>query len=189
PDPLVDDLATRRTRALVVIRHDKIVREWYADGVTAQTKQGTASLAKAVVGGLSLGVAISDGNLRLDDPAANFITEWRSNPQKSKITVRHLGSHTSGLSDSTTKGVKHEDQPGWKGEFWKRLPPPNDPFTLARDQTPLLFEPGQRLEYSNPGIGLLTWCVTAAIRGEQRDIRTLLRERVYRPIGLLDSEW
>ncbi len=189
-DALVSDLAARRTRALLVVRHDKIVREWYADGVTAQTKQGTASLAKAIVGGLSLGVAISDGKIRLDDPAAKFIPEWQSDPNKSRITVRHLGSHTSGLSDSVTKGVKHEDQPGWKGDFWKRQPPPSDPFTIARDQTPLLFEPGQKFEYSNPGIGLLTWCVTAAIAGgEQRDIRTLLRERVYRPIGLADSEW
>ncbi len=189
-EALVSDLAARRTRALLVIRHDAIVREWYASGVTVQTRQGTASLAKAIVGGLSLGVAISDGKIRLDDPAAKYIREWQSDPQKSKITVRHLGSHTSGLSDSVTKGVKHEDQPGWKGEFWKRQPPPGDPFTIARDQTPLLFEPGQRFEYSNPGIGLLAWCVTAAIKdGEHRDIRTLLKERVYLPIGLADSEW
>jgi CubicO group peptidase (beta-lactamase class C family) len=189
-DALISDLAARRTRALVVIRHDRIVREWYADGVTAQSKQGTASLAKAIVGGLSLGVAISDGRIQLDDPAAKYIRQWQSDPQKSKITVRQLGSHTAGLSDSVTKGVKHEDQPGWKGEFWKRQPPPNDPFTIARDQTPLLFEPGQRFEYSNPGIGLLAWCVTAAIKdAEHRDIRSLLAERVYRPIGLADAEW
>jgi CubicO group peptidase (beta-lactamase class C family) len=189
-DALVVDLAARRTRALVVIRHDTIVREWYADSVTAETKQGTASLAKAIVAGLSLGVAITDGKIQLDDPAAKYIAAWQGNTQKSRLTVRHLGSHTSGLADSVTKGVKHEEQPGWKGEFWKRQPPPHDPFTIARDQTPLLFEPGERMEYSNPGIGLLTWCVTAAIAGgEHRDIRTLLRERVYRPIGLADSQW
>jgi CubicO group peptidase (beta-lactamase class C family) len=189
-DALVADLAARRTRALVVVRHDRIVREWYADGVTRETKQGTASLAKAIVGGLSLGVAMSDGKIQLDDPAARYIPAWQGDAQKSKITVRHLGSHTSGLSDSVTKGVQHEQQPGWKGEFWNRQPPPNDPFTIARDQTPLLFAPGLRMEYSNPGIGLLTWCATAAIKdGPNCDIRTLLRERVYRPIGLADADW
>src|SRR5215211_7060011 len=72
-DALKDDLAKRRTRALLVIRNDRIVYEWYAEGVEAKTKQGTASLAKALVGGLSLGVAITDKLIALDDPAAKYI--------------------------------------------------------------------------------------------------------------------
>src|SRR5438132_9292033 len=52
-----DSLATKNTRALVVIRHDRIVCEWYADGQSADKLQGTASLAKALVGGMSLAVA------------------------------------------------------------------------------------------------------------------------------------
>src|SRR5262249_60347965 len=109
---------------------------------------------------------------------------------KSRIAVRHLGSHTSGLADSTASGAKHEEQPGWKGDFWKRLPPPNDPFTLARDAAPVLFEPGRQFQYSNPGTGLLTYCVTAALRdSEHRDVRSLLRELVLRPIGGPHAAW
>src|SRR6185503_12642267 len=116
--------------------------------------------------------------------------QWKNDPHKSKISIRHLGSHTSGLADAETQGVKHEDQPGWKGDFWKRLDPPRDPFTLARDETPVLFAPGEKIQYSNPGIGMMTYCVTAAIRdGEHKDVRTLLRERVMRPIGVPDGEW
>ena len=48
------------------------------------------------------------------------------------------------------------------GDFWKRLDPPRDPFTLARDETPMLFAPGEKLQYSNPGMGMMTYCVTAA---------------------------
>jgi len=189
-DSLRDELAARRTRAFLVIRNDKIVCEWYAPGVSAEDRQGTASLAKALVGGLSLGVAINDGLIGLDDLASTYIPQWKDDPRKSKITVRHLGSHTSGLSDSTTSGVRHEDQPGWMGDFWKRLAPPNDPFTIARDKTPMLFEPGDAFQYSNPGIGMLTYCVTAAIKETpHRDIRTLFRDRVMRPIGVRDAEW
>jgi CubicO group peptidase (beta-lactamase class C family) len=37
---------------------------------------------------------------------------------------------------------------------------------------------------------MLAFCVTAAIQGDgPRDIRTLLRERVMRPIGITDREW
>jgi CubicO group peptidase (beta-lactamase class C family) len=189
-DALRDELAGRKTRAFLVIRNNTIVYEWYAKGVAADGKQGTASLAKAVVGGLSLGVAVTDGRIKLDDPAPKYIPEWRDDPKKSRITIRHLGSHTSGLSDSTTTGVKNEDQPGWRGAFWKRLPPPNDPFTIARDKVPVLVEPGRHFQYSNPGFGILTYCVTAALTdSEHRDIRSLLRDRVLRPIGVPDAEW
>jgi CubicO group peptidase (beta-lactamase class C family) len=189
-DALKDELARRRTRALLVIRNDKIVYEWYAAGVDANTKQGTASLAKALVGGLSLGVAISDKLIALDDLAAKYIPDWKDDQKKSRITVRQLGSHTSGLSDSVTSGVKNEEQPGWKGEFWKRLDPPNDPFTIARDKTPVLFDAGKEFQYSNPGIGLLTYCVTASLKDQKyRDIRTLLKERVMKPIGVPDADW
>ncbi|HLX62523.1 MAG TPA: serine hydrolase [Planctomycetota bacterium] len=189
-DALRDELAARKTRAFLVIRNDAIVYEWYAKGNDANTKQGTASLAKALVGGMSLAVAINDGLIKLDDPAAKFIPEWKGDARKSKITIRQLGSHTSGLSDSATKGVRNEEQPGWMGDFWKRLPPPNDPFSIARDKAPVLFEPGSAIQYSNPGIGILNYCVTAAIKDSaQRDIRSLLDARVMRPIGANANDW
>ncbi|OAI56580.1 hypothetical protein AYO47_08895 [Planctomyces sp. SCGC AG-212-M04] len=180
----------KSTKALLVVRNDKVVLEWYADGVKATDKQGTASLAKSLVGGLSLAVAVNDGLIKLDDPAWKYVPEWKDHPLKSKITVKHLGSHTSGLADSSVSGLKHTEEPGWKGEFWKRLPPPNDPFTISRDQTEVLFEPGTKYQYSNPGIGMLTYTVTAAIKETPiKDVRTLLRERIMRPIGAADSEW
>ena len=183
-------LAAKKTRAFLVVRNDRIVCEWYAPGVTAETRQGTASLAKALVGGMSLAVAMTDGNISLDDPVAKFVPAWRDDARKSRITIRHLGSHTSGLSDAEAGDLKHEQLNGWKGDFWKRLDPPRDPFTLARDEAPLLFAPGEKLQYSNPGIGMMTWCVTAAIRdGAQKDVRSLLRERVMRPIGIADGDW
>src|SRR5437764_218539 len=79
---LREDLAARRTLAFLVVRNDRVVYEWYARGVTADTKQGTASLAKALVGGLSLGVAITDGRIGLDDPAAKFLSGWKDDPKK-----------------------------------------------------------------------------------------------------------
>src|SRR5262245_24839787 len=155
-DAIKDDLARRKTKAFLVIRNDRVVYEWYAADHGPGQKHGTASLAKALVGGLSLAVALSDGVIALDDPAARFVPMWKEGPRKGKITVRHLGSHTAGLSDATTKGVKHEDQPGWQGDFWKRREAPDDPFTIARDKVPALAAPGQELRYSNPGIGMLT---------------------------------
>jgi putative heme-binding domain-containing protein len=189
-DALKDELARRKTKALLVIRNDKIVCEWYADGHGPDKRHYTASLAKAIVGGLSLGVALSDGKIALDDPASRYVTQWKADPRKSRITLRQLGAHTSGLEDAEQDRLPHERLTGWKGDFWKALEPPSDPFTIARDLTPVLIDPGQKLQYSNPGIAMLTYCVTAAIQeGEHKDVRTLLRERVMRPIGVPDAEW
>jgi CubicO group peptidase (beta-lactamase class C family) len=185
-----DRMAGKKTKALLVIRNDKIVLEWYAPETSATNKQGTASLAKALVGGLSLAIAITDGKIALDDPAAKFIPQWKSDPAKSKITIRHLGSHTSGLDDAEANNLPHDKLTGWQGDFWKHLPPPRDPFTIARDFTPTIYPAGEKLQYSNPGIALLTYCVTAAIHdSEHKDIRALLRDRVMRPIGVADRDW
>ncbi len=189
-DALKDELAKRKTRAFLIIRNDQIVYEWYAPGHAAQKPHGTASLAKAIVAGLSLGVALTDGKITLDDPAAKYIPQWKGDPRKSKITIRQLGAHTSGLEDAEADNLPHDKLTGWKGDFWKRFDVPNDPFTISRDRTPLLFDPGAKFQYSNLGIGLLTYCVTAAIKdGEHRDSRALLRDRVMRPIGVPDAEW
>ncbi len=187
---LKDSLAVRNTSGFLVIRNDMIVYEWYAPGHGPTVKHGTASLIKALLAGLGLGIALEDGLVDLDDPVAKYVPEWRDDPRKSKITLRHLGSHTSGLADAEVVGVAHDKLDGWRGDFWKRLEPPNDPFTIARDQTPAVFDAGAQVQYSNPGIAMLSYAVTAALqKSQQKDLRSLLRERVMRPLGVPDSEW
>src|SRR5262245_30107419 len=91
-DALRDSLAARKTAGLLVIRNEKVVLEWYAANHSAAKPHYTTSMAKAIVGGLSLGVALSDGRISRDDRAAMFIPQWSSDERKSKITIRQLGS-------------------------------------------------------------------------------------------------
>jgi CubicO group peptidase (beta-lactamase class C family) len=189
-EALWTDLRSRHTSGLIVIRNDCIVFEKYAEGWDASKSHGTASMAKALVGGVSLAVAISDGLITLDDPAAKYITPWKNDRRKSKITIRQLGSHTSGLDDAESADMPHEALTGWQGDFWKRASPPKDPFTIARDMTPLLLDPGAKMLYSNPGIAMLGYATTGSLKNApQKDIRTLLRDRIMRPIGVADDEW
>jgi CubicO group peptidase (beta-lactamase class C family) len=147
-------------------------------------------MAKALIGGVSLAVAVDDGRIALNDPVSKFVSQWRADPQKAKITIRQLGSHTSGLSDAEDGELPHEQLTGWQGDFWKRLQPPRDPFTIARDDCPVLFEPGTDRQYSNPGIGMLSYAITAALKNApEKDLRSLLRKRIMRPIGVPDGEW
>ena len=93
---LKDDLVSRDTRAFLVIRRDRIVFEWYAPDHGRDRRHYTASMAKALVGGVSLAVALTDGLLDLDEPAANNVPAWRGDSVKSRITVRHLLTHVDG---------------------------------------------------------------------------------------------
>jgi len=186
-EKLKQDAAARKTRALLVVRNGKIVLEWYAEGVSQDTRQGTASLAKALVGGMPLLVAFQDGRMQPDDLACKYIPRWKADPQKAKITIRQLATHTSGIEDAEQADLPHDQLPGWKGAFWKRKP---DPISIALDQAPVIFEPGTRAQYSNPGMAALGYAVTAALRGApETDIRELLAKRVCGPIGIPESDW
>lgn len=184
---LRDRLAQKATSALLVVQHGKTILEWYAPGHGPETRQGTASLAKALVGGMSLAFAIEDGRIAPGDPASKYIPAWRDDPLKSKITIRQLASHSSGISDAEQDSIPHAKLPGWKGAFWRRDP---DPFSIAVRDAPVLFEPGTRFAYSNPGMAALAYAVTAALRGSaDDDIRSILKHRLMDLLGIADDEW
>jgi len=184
---LTKSLAAKNTKALLVIRNDRIICEWYAKDHGPDKKHYTASLAKALVGGMSLLVALNDGRIAADDPVCKHVPQWKDDPVKSKITIRYLATHSSGVEDAEQDDISHMELPGWKGGFWRKDP---DPFTLSRDKAPIIFAPGTKYAYSNPGMAMLSYAVTASLRGgKYADVRTLLRERIMRPIGVEDSDW
>lgn len=198
---LTADLEASGTKSLLVIRNRKIVKEWYAEGWGPDRMHYSASLAKSLVGGLSLMLALEDGLIELDAPACRYIPEWRLDGKKSVITIRQLATHTSGLEDAEvtpaelmklrSEGVQikdlHMDLPGWKGQFWRKDP---DPFTVSRDHAPVLTTPGTEFAYSNPGMAMLAYAVTSAIsKSPCPEVRSLLRARIMEPLGIGEDEW
>jgi CubicO group peptidase (beta-lactamase class C family) len=196
-----DTLAMHKTTSILVLKNDKIVLEWYAPGWDLNKQHGTASLAKAMVGGMSLALAMNDGLIKADDPACFYIPAWKDDALKSKITIRQLATHSSGIEDAElsekdiaeakTKGIeikdKHMDIPGWKGNFWRKDP---DPFSISRDNAPIILTPGTVYQYSNPAMAMLSYAVTSSYRDTRfKDIRSLLHERIFQPIGINDNEW
>ena len=136
------------------------------------------------------GVAMSDGRISPDDLASQYIPGWSADPLKSKITIRHLATHTSGIADAEQDGIPHDQLPGWKGDFWKRTP---DPFSIAVRQAPVLVRAGHAERVQQPGHGgARPTRSPRALKGG--DIRTLLKERVLDPLGiperrLVDRVW
>jgi CubicO group peptidase (beta-lactamase class C family) len=189
-EALWQELQAHHTTGFLVIRNDAVVFERYTSGWNRTTKHGTASLAKALVGGVSLMTAMTDRRIAPDDLASRYVPQWRADPRKRAITVRQLATHTSGIEDAEADDLPHAQLTGWKGEFWQSLAPPRDPFTLARDAAPVLDKPGKQERYSNPGMAMLSYCITASLRGApDADLRSLLRHRIMQPIGAPDAEW
>ena len=175
-----DVLASRNTKALLIIRNDKVVTEWYAPGFSRTQRHFVASAAKGLAGGTALLVALNDGRIGIDDFASKYIPSWRTDPVKTKIQIKHLAAHTSGIEDAVGPEA-------WKQAFWDRIP---DPFLVAIKEAPVIFSPGINMAYSNPGIAALDYALTASLKGTaQPDIQTILQERIMEPIGIPTSEW
>lgn len=139
-----------------ITRHGKLVMSW---GDTTQLYDLKSSSKS--IGATALGLAITDGKMKLDDlaqrhhptfgtpPSSNAETGWLP-----KITLRHLATQTAGF-----------EKPG--------------------GYEPLLFEPGTQWHYSDGGPNWLAECVTLVYR---EDIQELMFRRVLTPIGIQRSD-
>lgn len=186
-------------RPLLIARHDTIVHEVYREQQTAESLIGNASCAKSMVGGTALLIAMQENRLALDQPAYFFVPEWKDDPVRGKITIRHLASMSAGLDDSPHP--EDYTERSWSARFWgslcqKRLddggyqPPYPNPFDIARTETPIVFEPGTSWAYSNPGIAMLGEVIVRAYvkGGRPERTRDQIDRAVYSKIGLVHGE-
>jgi polyhydroxybutyrate depolymerase len=84
-------------QAMLVMREGKVIFEGYGNGGGAERRQTLASGAKSFTGVLAA-AAVEDGFIKLDAAACESLTEWKSDPVKSRITYRQLLTLTSGLT-------------------------------------------------------------------------------------------
>jgi CubicO group peptidase (beta-lactamase class C family) len=85
---------------MLVMQNGRTIFEHYANGGTAGGRWPIFSGTKSFWGMAALAAA-HDGLLRLDEPVADTITEWKSDPRKSRITIRQLLSQTDGVEGAS----------------------------------------------------------------------------------------
>jgi CubicO group peptidase (beta-lactamase class C family) len=90
----------RHGTSLLVIQNGQTVFEHYSNGGGPDAAWPIFSGTKNFWGIAAL-VAIGEGRFHLDDKVSDTITEWRSDPRKSKITVRQLLTFTDGLEPAS----------------------------------------------------------------------------------------
>ena len=134
-------VATRNSSALIIWRGGEIQAETYFGDNSQESALVSKSLAKPVTA-LIVGRAIADGHIEsLDQPAADFITEWQDDPQRSKILIRHLLDMRSGL---LRQGFALDPKSILNRAY---LHPRHDEVII--NDYPVTHEPGTRYEYSN----------------------------------------
>lgn len=189
-EALVDELAARHTKALLIARGGRIVTEWYGPEFDANRHHYAASMVKGTAATAALATVAGQGLLSLDDPAANWIPEWAEDPERANIRIRHLAFHSSGLEDVDFDAGQAGELPGWKQRYYDH---PEQRYRLAIDSAALLFRPGTGYVYSGVGYYVLTYIVTRALQdgpaGFASDVPSLLDAMVYGPIGVSPDTW
>jgi CubicO group peptidase (beta-lactamase class C family) len=169
----LDEIAARAEQAgsncLVVTRRGRLVAEWYWNGTRDTTAQEVFSATKSY-GSTLVGIAQADGDLDIDDPASDYIHQWRGTPSED-VTVRQILSNDSG---------RHWDA----ATDYARLPFQQDTtgFGIGLDQQE---DPGTHWAYNNSAIQTLDAVIRNAT-GE--DPASFAEERLLGPIGMDHSQ-
>lgn len=118
------------------------------------------------------------GRLTLDDTVVHYLPELRRvhNPFGSMeaITIRHLLSHSAGFRNPTWPWGGDEPWHEFEPTEWSQL-------VAMMPYTEILFEPGSRYSYSNPGV-IFLGRIIEQLSGD--DFEVYIDKNILKPLGM-----
>lgn len=182
-------------RALLVMRDGQVLFERYADGWTADKPHPLASGTKSFTGVMAM-MAVQDGLLTLDELASDTLTEWKSDPRKSKITVRHLLTLSSGLPSGDRELFSGRGGSRMLGEgaslriqrlgIDENAPRPGNLNEVAI-ALPSTADPGAKFQYGGSHFYCFSELLQRKLKKSELSQKTTLdylTERVLNPLGI-----
>ena len=173
---------------MLVLRADSVMgRDFYgmADIETSRAVDANTIFHWASITKTFTAIAILQlrdrGLLSLDDPIVKYVPELREVSDTfgviDDVTIRHLLSHSSGFRNPTWP---------WAGDKpWHPFEPTRWAQVVAMmPYTEILFKPGSRFSYSNPGF-IFLGRVIEALSGD--DFEVYMEKNVLRPLGMRNS--
>ncbi|MCX5881688.1 MAG: serine hydrolase [Deltaproteobacteria bacterium] len=130
-----------------------------------------ASLTKPLATTLAVMHLIQESRLSLDQPAVSVLPRFLD-PLMSRVTIRHLLAHSSGLADYHPYYLNLRQVP---------LTERREQLETMLTQERLSCVPGRQVLYSDMGFMILRWIIET-ISGQRLD--QLLSEFLYHPLGL-----
>jgi D-alanyl-D-alanine carboxypeptidase len=114
------------------------------------------------------------GKLGLDDPLGKYLTDYPNRDVSTKVTIRHLLTHTGGTGDIF----------GPEFDARRRELRTLQDYVKLYGNRGLSFEPGTQSEYSNCGF-ILLGAIVEKVSGES--YYDYVREHVYGPAGMTST--
>jgi CubicO group peptidase (beta-lactamase class C family) len=159
----------KRGFSMVVMQNGRTVFEHYANGGSADARCKIFSGTKGFWGIAAL-CAVRDGLIKLDDRVADTITEWKTDPRKSQITIRQLLNQTDGI----------EPAPHLHSELIRDR-------NAAAVQLPLVATPGSVFAYGPSHLQIFAEVLRRKLNG--RSTVSYLQENVLSPLGLTSLDF
>jgi CubicO group peptidase (beta-lactamase class C family) len=159
----------KRGFSMLVMQNGRTVFEHYANGGSADSRCKIFSGTKSFWGVAALR-AVRDGLIKLDDRAADTITEWKADPRKSQITIRELLNQTDGI----------EPAPHLHSESIRDR-------NAAAIQLPLVAAPGSAFAYGPSHLQIFAELLRRKLNG--RSTISYLEENVLSPLGLTSLDF
>jgi CubicO group peptidase (beta-lactamase class C family) len=120
---------------------------------------------------------VQAGKMSFEDPISTWLDRnWLPRVDMTKVKVKHLLSHTSGLGNYFNETFERTSRLQFRAV--------RDYKPLVREET-LAFNPGERFEYSNTGF-LLLGAIVEKVSG--KDYFDYVRDRIYGPAGMTGSD-
>jgi CubicO group peptidase (beta-lactamase class C family) len=160
---------SRRGSAILVMQNGRTLFEHYANGGSANRRWPIFSGTKSFWGIAALAAA-QEGLFRLDDPVSDTITQWKSDPRKSQITIRQLLSQTDGI-----EGASRLQRPSIR-----------DRNTMAI-ALPSVAEPGSAFIYGPSHLQIFSELLRRKLRG--RSVISYFQAHVANRLGLRDLKY
>jgi CubicO group peptidase (beta-lactamase class C family) len=148
--------------------------------VDEQTIYHWASITKTFTG-IAIMQLRDHGLLKLDDPIIKYVPELkdvhnRFGPMET-ITIRHLLSHSAGFRAGTWPWGGDKDWHPHEPQQWSQL-------VAMLPYTEILFKPGSKFSYSNPGIVFLGRVIETISKD---DYEVYIDKNIFKPLEMYRS--
>lgn len=165
----------------VVGTRDSIIAEYGAGHLDwapsptpdAHTLWDLASLSKVIGMTTAMMQLVDEGRVDVDAPVQRYLPTW-TGPNKEKVLVRHLLTHTGGLPPDQPPGSPPYDQ----------ITKDPDSIAVLMFNTPLDTLPGVRMVYSDIGAYILGRLVEQ-VTGQSLDL--YLHDHVFEPLQMHET--
>lgn len=167
-------VADKNTSAFLIWKDGALQHEAYFGDFDQRATIVSKSLAKPITA-LLVGRAIMEGHIQsVDQPAADFITEWQGDPEREKVTLRYLLSMRSGM---LPQGFSPKPEDMLNRAY---LHPRHDEIII--NDYPMTHEPGSRYEYSNANAEIIAPIIE---RATGKRYSEYVSEALLKPIGAM----